>query len=528
LQTHKSCNKFVGQQPFVPPRLVELDDATKSFRVVAATQLALGTPYATFTHCYAPDDEGIKLLESTVERFSSQQPLSALSQSYRDACAVVVQLGLSHIWIERLCVIQDDQADQQAHQDKVLRRDILSNGFCGIGDAGSTSSSSGLFTNFDRGRLAPDVFLFQPRADAPPSPHVLFRDITTDKLRAFRYEPITKSVKALRDRLLVPRMVYFGSQMLFWECHAAHYNEFGHIPMLQRAPVIFGGEGELAGSGGVPVVKLWKPLLEYDMGHFEDPVDQILNRWAEFVMQFSMLRPSASERLSVLEILAMEARQLLTEHGCEDTTYLAGIWRVSIPSALLWQTQEAAQEPPAALSAPSWSWASADGVVILERPQDTWRTGLLCELVDDAGIVDDDSRTIASASITLRGRLLCGRLAFFPDAAKVGGWMWILSLADAQGDTGFRLENGPVQFPIHDDCTARFDVQQNMTEDALLLPVKAGTEWSLNQHMLYGIIISRLSDGRYVRQGSWTVPTKTLDEALHAVDDVPLSRIEIV
>ncbi|CAI6089658.1 unnamed protein product [Clonostachys chloroleuca] len=532
LQTHKSCNKIIGQQSFLPPRLVQLDDAAESFRVVLATELAPSTRYATFTHCHDPDDDGIKLLESTMDHFSSTQPLSTLPRSYRDACAVVVQLGLSHIWIERLCVVQDSQADQQAHQDKVLRRDILSKGFCGICDAGSTSSSSGLFTKFDRAPLAPGVFLFQPRADVPPSPHVLLKDIATEKLRAFRYEPISESVQALRDRLLVPRMVYFGSQMLFWECHAAHNDELANTTAAEHGILIVGREGELAPNASTPAVKLWKPLLEYSTHHFEDPVDQILNRWASFVTQFSKLDASPLERLPLLENLAMEVRQLLAEHGCEDTTYLAGLWRVSFPTALLWLTQKPAQEPPAALSAPSWSWASVDGEVLLREPRDSWRTGLLCEFVDGAGTSDDSSSTTTSASITLRGKLLRGRLAFFPDTLKARGWMWIQSLGGAQCDTGFRLENGPVKLPMSKDCSARFDVQQSMTEEALLLPLKAETEdyesLEPKEHMLLGIIISRLGDGRYVRQGSFRVQTKTLDEALHAFDDVPLSQIEIV
>lgn len=83
---------------------------------------------------------------------------------------------------------------------------------------------------------------------------------------------------------------------------------------------------------------------------------------------------------------------------------------------------------------------------------------------------------------------------------------------------------------MHKDCSARFDVLQSMAEEALLLPLKAETEdyGSFKQHMLLGIIISRLGDGRYVRQGSFRVQTKTLDEALHAFDDVPLSKFEIV
>lgn len=59
--------------------------------------------------------------------------------------------------------------------------------------------------------------------------------------------------------------------------------------------------------------------------------------------------------------------------------------------------------------------------MLLKEPKDNCRTGLLCELVEGADTSDDSSRTIASASITLNGKLLRGKLAFFPDKPKADG-----------------------------------------------------------------------------------------------------------
>ncbi|CAG9998239.1 unnamed protein product [Clonostachys byssicola] len=234
-----------------PPRIVELDDAAKSFRVVATTQLASGSRYASFTHCYGPDYKRI--------------PKATRDTSHLNIpCLLCLNLTAMFVrWLSdsdsRTSGSSNSQADQQSHQDKVLRRDILPNGFCGIGDTSTTSSSSGLFTSFDRGPMTPDIFLFQPRADAPPPPCAVQRHHHRKTATvSIRYEPISMSVQALRDRLSTPDGVLWQS-----DCHAAHHDELGTTTLAEHGPHIVAREGELRPSGSMPVVKLWKPLLEY-------------------------------------------------------------------------------------------------------------------------------------------------------------------------------------------------------------------------------------------------------------------------
>ncbi len=52
-----------------------------------------------------------------------------------------------------------------------------------------------------------------------------------------------------------------------------------------------------------------------------------------------------------------------------DDDYLAGLWRTQLPSGLMWTTRNGLQangEPtyrPKTYRAPSWSWASVEGII---------------------------------------------------------------------------------------------------------------------------------------------------------------------
>ncbi|CAG9955295.1 unnamed protein product [Clonostachys rosea f. rosea IK726] len=528
VQSHKGCNKAT-EKPFIPPRLLQLNTESNSFRLVSATEVPPGIRYTTFIHCYRPGDDGMQLLESTLKRFSSQQSLSILPQSYRDACLVTTQIGVSYIWIDQLCAMQDSQFDQSAHQN-IMRQQILTNGFCGIGAAGSTSSSSGLFTQSDRSTLSPDIFNFQAKRTTPSIPYTFFAELDSGKVKAFRYEPISKNARALRDRLSVPRMVYFGRQMLFWDCHTSHYNEFGLVPP-EHLPQATGREGELTDDGKL-VIKLWKPLFEYHAVPYDDPIDQILNSWTAFIMTYTRHTDvSPTERLCLLQNLALEAKQLLIKHDCSDAIYLAGMWKISFPWALLWQSRSVCDTQTAASYAPSWSWAAVDGEVFFLQPGTMWSKGLVCELINRTCDLDDITGTMTSASITIRGKLLLGKLASFPPGVGLDDKMWILSLTDAKKSTGLSLTAGPVKLPTPDEWTVRFDSGQDKSAEVLCLPVQAYTATSCTdevEHCLHGILLFQLDDGRYVRRGYWSITMKSLDKALHAVDDLHDFELEII
>lgn len=60
---------------------------------------------------------------------------------------ILDRLSLSHLWINKLCVLQDDEPDRVSNMNQVTQ--IFSQAFIGIGAASSLDPYSGLFARRD-------------------------------------------------------------------------------------------------------------------------------------------------------------------------------------------------------------------------------------------------------------------------------------------------------------------------------------------------------------------------------------------
>lgn len=98
----------------IPRRLIEIDSPNQA-RVVESQQ---DTPYVALSYCWGSDQA--KLTRSTQSRFMSKEgSASEFSQSIRDAISVTWQLGARHLWVDALCIMQDDFADLVAELGKM-------------------------------------------------------------------------------------------------------------------------------------------------------------------------------------------------------------------------------------------------------------------------------------------------------------------------------------------------------------------------------------------------------------------------
>jgi hypothetical protein len=268
LQTHGDrCNERPSAT-FVPPRLLQLEPAAETFRVVHATEVEPGTRYVTLSHCCCDDDDGLPGLDkSTLQQLSmsTPQPLSILPLTLREACTVVVaRLGLRHLWVDRLCIPRDDLGPSGFA--RVARRDVFRNAFLNI----AASGTSGLFVKRDPALVAPTVFDFPVSAGATV-PHRSSLEMFRGWTRAFRDDPLSRSATALQERLLAPRVVHFGGKMVFWECHGATCAEIHPHGVLNQT---------LTPSG--PEARPWKTLLNSPSARRargDDPVEQAFADW---------------------------------------------------------------------------------------------------------------------------------------------------------------------------------------------------------------------------------------------------------
>jgi hypothetical protein len=147
-----------------------------------------------------------------------------------------------------------------------------------------------------------------PRYTRKPLPHTPF-DIISSRRSRLHDDPLPLLTRGwvYQERLLAPRVLHFAAEELIWECAESFCCECSCIrspsPKFTHANIL---------RPGVP--------------------DQLALYWRRLVMAYSELGLTySSDRLPALSGLA---KQFL---GLRKGPYLAGLWRDSFLSDLMWR-----------------------------------------------------------------------------------------------------------------------------------------------------------------------------------------------
>ncbi|KAJ2974752.1 hypothetical protein NUW58_g8556 [Xylaria curta] len=106
MQTHPSCRSERGIYS-VPTRL--LDVSLSNPRLVHSGSLPIDS-YAALSHCWGPI-QPLRTLHNNVESHAKGMSLASLPKTFQDAVRVTRYLDLRYLWIDSLCIIQDDDED---------------------------------------------------------------------------------------------------------------------------------------------------------------------------------------------------------------------------------------------------------------------------------------------------------------------------------------------------------------------------------------------------------------------------------
>lgn len=363
LEEHEDCRRRAensGSDPFYrPTRLLEMDsDGDMSFRLVQGASCLPGSRYIALSHCWGSSVDGdasLMLVEDTMNTLSSSQPVALLPKTFRDAFEVCRRLGISHLWIDRLCILQDSAEDWQ--REAASMRDVYKNAHLTISAMGAKDSSEGCFFRRDLRDIMPTRIYVRHSADAVPQRMVFdVDDWQSGWLGSLDGEPVLERGWIMQERLLSPRALHFGRKQVFWECSRAWRCEAGLLPWPVTART------------------LWKPLMSPYYGEEESYVPEreasydadLFLEWKTVVRAYSQCKLTMpSDKLVALSGLAGDMRRALEARGTSSHRYHAGIWEATMPGDLCWYASiRAPLTRPAAYRAPSWSWASVDASII--------------------------------------------------------------------------------------------------------------------------------------------------------------------
>lgn len=198
---------------FIPTRLLDIrnkDSGTIQLLVNNQAHSRVGN-YVTLSHRWgSPQQHKFCTYKSNIEQLKQGIKITDLPHAFQDAVCVAYGLGLQYLWIDSLCIIQDDPFDWDT-ESKLMER-VFSSAYCTI--AASCSFGSG------------DGFL-KPR---PPRRSVMMKGAQGSDAAYFVCETIDDFFQdveqselnqrgwVLQERALSRRTIYFTEAQSYWEC----------------------------------------------------------------------------------------------------------------------------------------------------------------------------------------------------------------------------------------------------------------------------------------------------------------------
>jgi Heterokaryon incompatibility protein (HET) len=98
--------------------------------------------YAALSHCWGGRQHNITTW-ATYEAYQRRIELSSLSKTVQEAIRVTQSLGLRYLWVDSLCIIQNDEDDWR--NEAMTMSDIYEQAYCTIAAAAAPDGVTGCF-----------------------------------------------------------------------------------------------------------------------------------------------------------------------------------------------------------------------------------------------------------------------------------------------------------------------------------------------------------------------------------------------
>ena len=347
-------------------------DSSKQPRLVARPKES--GIYVALSHCWGPlldSSAGMyaRTLKNNLNEMQRAIPSNLLPQNFQDAIFTVRKLQLRYLWIDALCIIQDDPADWAREAAKM--NEIYGSAYLTIAATSAVSSTEGFL-----GRSQEVECSIPLHGDTRTEP--AFCLTLTEMLDGGDQGSWADSIETARwntrgwtfqERLLSKRVLHFTTRKIFWECRTTDASEENEPPRNPSYRTPWLREGCYCESGS---------LAKRDVGASKACFDN----WYSIVSMYAVEPPLRGRELTVsryssrelsyetdvLPALSGLAHFFKDVHGVEEITstndYLAGIWRNDLPKGLLWILHDSSDASRhTQYIAPSWSWASVKGKV---------------------------------------------------------------------------------------------------------------------------------------------------------------------
>jgi hypothetical protein len=311
ISSHNIC---VSTKRTLPTRVLQIFGEIEALGVrLIETKGMPAVKYFALSHCWGPiDKQPLRTTRTSYSRHLHSITQDQLPKTFKDAILLTRLLNIEYLWIDSLCIIQDNEEDWRLEAGKMA--DVYRNATLVISASEAKDSTEGLFiTERKRETVMAVPYIAEgivqgtfniaqlpERSSRPKETHL--------NTRAW----------AFQERLLARRIMFFTRGGMYWKCR-----EF--------------------------------EILEHGIKHFMRFHEN--DSWLEMLREYSKKElTNAGDRLYALQGVVEDMRDARGDHYYDS----CGVWESDLYKQLLWRRAEPILETEI-LDLPTWTWAATGG-----------------------------------------------------------------------------------------------------------------------------------------------------------------------
>lgn len=380
----RSSTEHLGCKPeeFVPLRLVTVGMDGKPPRLVTSRDLPSSVEYTTLSHCWG-DQRPLCTTKKSLDELSVEIPSTSIPKTYFEAMRITKICGISYIWIDALCIVQDDEKEWQSQASQMAQ--VYRGSQVTISATQSSNSTQGCFVSNAQGLRSGEQF-FRTWSDESAEKSISVRvykgDIRSRTTSDCSLNILSTRGWTLQEQLLSLRTVACMRPELHWHCRGSYQTPDG---------LVFSPREMLDGNPPLHVTSLSSDFLSSP--------EKISLSWRAIAQDYSgrdltYPRDKCPALIGIVRYLA----------SLTQDTYILGLWRKTFVRDLAWLRIFDRPSVHSHEGLPSWSWLSCTGIITYEyrgRDHGTNHLQLLDFQVNWTGL--PETSKLSSAYVEVRG-----------------------------------------------------------------------------------------------------------------------------
>ena len=365
---HKSCAPFSVDQP-LPKRILNIENKP----VVWETKGATGR-YAALSYCWGKSGKNILLTKDkgtaghspTFDEFTTVGiEMDRLAKTIQDSILVCRALGLKYLWVDALCIVQEERGSDDFKVEAPRMSEYYSNAYITIIAGSAKDCADGFLNERPEPKVAPCLISYSGRVPKQSTSGHVKLSLPTSQDNG----PIEERAWTFQERMMSKRYLLYGPDQFHFRCKQRIVFEDGDFHTISAPGDDWRSHLNFVGSN---IDSRHTDASIHDLMEHNDKEEADWQSYAYFIWSQAIAPYTRREMSKSLDKLAAIAGYANYFEQIISSKYMYGLWEIYLCDGLLWTAQLPLPDKRTYVSrakdrAPSWSWASIDGPVYSRR-----------------------------------------------------------------------------------------------------------------------------------------------------------------